>query len=82
VSGYFTAVEILYAQVKDDGENEGKIEQDEESAIGHGTYCILNRNINAKSIYRFDQQVQEKKKGKIGDKFPFQGNTSLFPSQM
>jgi hypothetical protein len=80
--GNFAAVEILNAKVKDYGENEGKIKQNEEIAIHGRTYCVLNRNIDAKGIYRFDKQVQEKKKGKIGNKFPFQGNTSLFPSQM
>lgn len=82
VSGNFTAVEILNTQVKDDGKNQGEIKQYEEIAIQGGAYCILNSNINTKSINRFNQKIQEKKKGKIGDKFPFQGNTSLFPSQM
>jgi hypothetical protein len=80
--GDLTAVEIFNTQVKNNGKNEGEIQQDIEVAILYRAHRILHRNINTKGIKWFDQQVQEKQKGKIGDKFPFQGSSSLFPSQM
>jgi len=80
--GDLTAVEILYSQVEDDGKNQGEIQQNVEIAILQGSNNILYGNVNTKSIKWFDQQIQEKQKGKIGDKFPFQGSSSLFPSQM
>jgi hypothetical protein len=80
--GDLTAVEILYTQVKDDGKDQGEIQQNVEITIKQGSHCILNGNIYTKSIKGFDQEVQEKQKGKIGNKFPFQSSSSLFPSQM
>ena len=80
--GDFTAIEILYAQVEDDGKNQGEIQQNVEITILQGSYGILNGNIYTKGIKWFDKKVQEKQKGKIGDKFPFQSSSSLFPSQM
>ena len=80
--GNLTAVKTLNTKVKDDRKNQGKIQQDVEITILHRSHGILNRNINAKGIKWFDQQVEEKQKGKIGDKFPFQDSSSLFPSQM
>jgi len=72
VPGYFTSTEVFDAQVEQDLKDEGEVQEYKIIAIGAGPHGVLHSNINAKSINRFNEYIQEKKEGQIRDKFPFQ----------
>ena len=82
MAGNFTACEIFNAQVKQYLENEGKVQQYKIVSIRSGSHGILDTHINTKGINGFDQQIEEKQKGKISNEFSFQNNGKLFSLQM
>ena len=55
--GNVAVVKILYAEVVDDLQEVGKIEQGKVKPVIAGWYRILNRSVNAKNVKWLDQQV-------------------------
>jgi hypothetical protein len=82
MAGYFTSGKIFNAKVKNYLENEGKVKKDKIITICTGSNGILDTHINAEGINGFDQQIEEKQKGKISNEFSFQNNGKLFSLQM
>ena len=70
---YVSIVEIGYSEVKEHVQNEGEIEQSEIRTIGLSTNLILHGSVNSEDPEWLDQQIQEKKKCEVGEKFPLHG---------
>lgn len=69
VTGNVSIVEIGNAHVKNNLKNEGKIENGEIETIFCRTDHILHGSVNSKNPKRLYEEIEKKKKDKIGNKF-------------
>ena len=77
VLGNVDVIETCDAEIKNDVEHEGEVEQRKIKPKILRMNCVLPAHINENDMERLDEQIQEKKKGKVGDKFFL--HTELFP---
>ena len=69
VLGNVDVIKTCYAEIKDDVKHEREIEQRKVKSEVFSVYCVLPVYINEKYMNRLDEQIQKKKKGKVGYKF-------------